>query len=186
MRWISSWVSCWLSIHSVSFKFPSSADNINFSCWQYKFWVKNFMCALVSLLLHLGSCLATGGSLQTRYTQCCESQLKTPHWFLGASPIWSFCLFLEMHSTSHPVGCGFPFILMAILDSCLFLSAPDPEPHTFSSQPPLLSSSLPPSAFKNYSIFPSKWGSNILAYIFLFLQPSRLCGEQHAHPVFDG
>ena len=44
--------------------------------------------------------VASSGSI----SQCCESQLKSPYWLLGASFIPGLCLSLEMFPTSSPLS----------------------------------------------------------------------------------
>ena len=56
MGWVSSWVHYWLDILSIS---APSCPCISYR--QDKFWVKSIVDGLVSLSLHWGACLATGG-----------------------------------------------------------------------------------------------------------------------------
>jgi hypothetical protein len=121
MRWVSRWAS-------IDWLFPQSLlhpQSLHFFT-QNKFWIESFVGELMSLLLHWGSCLATS-SLWVPYPQCCESQLRSPHWFLGTSPIPGLCLILEMLLSPHTISCRFPFIFIDIYPSLLFLPTPDPE-----------------------------------------------------------
>jgi hypothetical protein len=57
------------------------------SCRQDKFWVESFVGGLVSLLLHWGSCLATGGGLLRFHIPSVVNHNESLHCFLDTSLI---------------------------------------------------------------------------------------------------
>jgi hypothetical protein len=63
MGWVSGWAGYWLAI----FLGLCSISCACISCRQDKFWVKSYVDGLLSLLLHLGSWLATGDGLLRFY-----------------------------------------------------------------------------------------------------------------------
>jgi hypothetical protein len=111
MGWVSSWVGLLLVGHSINLCSPSL---VRISYWQNKIWIKNFVGGLVSLLLHWGSCLATGGDLfRFHIPNVVSHSHGSPPLILGHLPYP-----MSPHGDSPyfliPVTCRFPFIFMAI------------------------------------------------------------------------
>ena len=135
---------------------------------QDKFGVGSFVCGLVSLLLHWGSCLATEGDLFRFYfPNAMKSQLSLLHWFLGTSLTPDLCHILEMSNTFPPPSVS---DLHSFSWPSGHFSCPSPYLILKSQSPSYLHlppSSSPPSASYDYFIPPSKWDSSILMCAFL-------------------
>jgi hypothetical protein len=121
--------------HSLSL---CSIPSICISWKQDTFCVESFMGGLVSLLLHWGSCMPTGGGFfRIHIPNVVSHRWGHPHWFLGSSLIPSLCLILEMSPTASPQSSE-DFHSFSRLSSHLFYFSPHlilNPPH--SSSPPL-------------------------------------------------
>jgi hypothetical protein len=78
MEWVSSWAGLLVN-HSLSL---CSISHPCISCRRDTFWVKLFFVNGLSLLRFLPGLQA----LQVPYSNCCESQLRSPPWILGSLP----------------------------------------------------------------------------------------------------
>jgi hypothetical protein len=114
----------WL-LRGQSFSFCSiSSPCISYT--QYTYWIKSFVCGLVSLLFHWGYCLATGSGLFRFHISNAVSH-NSPPLILGWLP-YPGSLDFPQDVHSRPASCWFPFILMAIWPSLLSLPTLDPDP----------------------------------------------------------
>lgn len=106
MGCVSSWTGYWLEISAVS------APYAYISCMQEKLGVESFVGGLVSLSVHLRSCLAIGGSLFRFHI---SHVVRTPIIASWAPLLSQVSLVLEMSPyLLTSVSCRFQLLLMTI------------------------------------------------------------------------